>query len=81
MHFIFTVSQGTLNMYDPYYPTRLDLRSHRSSAGITQREAADLIYTPFRTYQDWEGGIGVMHPAIYETFQRKIEEIKCHSKK
>lgn len=61
---------------DGYHPTKLDLRLARNRRGLTQKEAAELIYTPSRTYQDWENGVGTMHPAIYETFHRKLGEIK-----
>lgn len=38
----------------------------RKAAGLTQEEAAELVYTPPRTYQDWELGRAGMHRAIYE---------------
>lgn len=38
----------------------------RKAAGLTQEQAAELIYTAPRTYQDWELGRAGMHRAIYE---------------
>lgn len=32
------------------------LREARKAAGLSMKQAADLSKTPYRTWQDWEGG-------------------------
>lgn len=53
-------------------PTPEQLRKARKDAGLTQTQAAELVYTPFRTYQDWEYGVSRMPPAVWELFLIKI---------
>jgi hypothetical protein len=53
---------------------RLDLRARIESAGLTQEQAAALVYTGLRTMQDWLGGQRQMHRAIYERLIEKIQE-------
>ena len=36
--------------------TGADLRETRKTAGLSMKQAAELSGTPFRTWQDWEGG-------------------------
>lgn len=45
---------------------RYQMIQARKTAGLTQQQAADLVYTAPRTYQDWELGRAGMHRAIYE---------------
>ena len=33
------------------------LREARSNLGLTQKQMAAALATPFRTYQDWENGV------------------------
>ena len=45
----------------------------RINAGLTQSEAATLVYSTLRTWQNWESPIcspahRKMHPAIWELF-------------
>ena len=49
-------------------PTKEEIRNERNLAGLTQTEAARLIYSTLRTWQDWEGGIAQMHPGLWELF-------------
>ena len=44
----------------------------RLAAGLTQTEAAALIYSTWRTWQDWEAGIARMHPAFWELWRLKV---------
>lgn len=47
------------------------IRAAREAAGLTQTEAADLVYSTLRTWQDWEAGIARMHPGLWELFTIK----------
>lgn len=44
----------------------------RELAGITQTQAAGLLYTSLRSYQQWEAGDRGMHPAFWELFRLKV---------
>jgi putative transcriptional regulator len=44
----------------------------REAAGLTQTEAARLIYCVLRTWQQWEAGERRMHPAFWELWQLKV---------
>lgn len=46
----------------------------RQAAGLTQPQAAALVHSTLRTWQDWEAGIARMHPGLWELF--KIKTIK-----
>lgn len=35
-------------------PTPAEVRAARESVGLTQQQAAELIYTTWRTWQNWE---------------------------
>ncbi len=50
------------------------IRAARAAAGLTQAQAGALIYTPLRTWQDWEAGRRPMHPAFFELFLIKIRD-------
>jgi DNA (cytosine-5)-methyltransferase 1 len=56
-------------------PTAAAVRAARSAAGLTQSEAARLIYSTLRTFQCWEGGERVMHPALFELFLLKTGQL------
>lgn len=55
-------------------PTPEDIRSERKRAGLTQREAAALIYATQSAWEDWEQGRRRMHPALWELFRLKVKE-------
>lgn len=52
-------------------PSPYEIRAYRLAAGLTQTEAARLIHTACRTWQQWESGDRKMHPAFWELFQYK----------
>lgn len=52
-------------------PSPLDIRAAREAAGLTQTEAAGLIYCTLRGWQEWEAGNRRMHPAFFELFRLK----------
>lgn len=43
----------------------------RMNAGLTQPQAAEIVYSALRTWQHWESGDRRMHPAIFELFLLK----------
>lgn len=55
-------------------PAPETIRTAREAAGLTQTEAARLIYCTLRAWQDWEGGQRRMHPGLWELWQIKIRE-------
>lgn len=52
-------------------PTPEEIKHSRIHAGLTQTEAAALIYSELRTWQHWEKGDRSMHPAFFELFTIK----------
>lgn len=68
-------------------PSTGEIREARAKSGLTQAAAAELVYSRRRTWEDWEGGISRMHPAIFELFvvktsgtpERKAEMSKTQS--
>jgi hypothetical protein len=58
-------------------PTPEQIRVTRLSAGLTQFQAADLIYKGLRTWQGWETPVGEkghrnMDAAFWELFKMKV---------
>lgn len=53
-------------------PTPAAIRAARAAAGLTQTQAAALIYCTLRGWQDWEAGKRAMHPAFFELFLLKV---------
>lgn len=49
-------------------PLREQIRAAREKAGLTQADAALLVYTALRTWEDWEAGRARMHPGLWELF-------------
>lgn len=52
-------------------PTPEAIKAVRAAAGLTQTQAAALIYCTMRAWQDWEGGQRAMHPAFFDLFKIK----------
>lgn len=52
-------------------PTPQEIKTARQAAGLTQTQAARVIYSTLRTWQDWEAGIAAMHPGLWELFTLK----------
>lgn len=57
-------------------PTSEQIKEARRVARVTQSEAADLIHSRLRTWQDWEAGKAKMHAGLWELFLLKLEERK-----
>lgn len=53
-------------------PTPEQIRAAREVVGLTQTEAAQLIHSTLRTWQQWEAGDRRMHPGLFELFLLKI---------
>lgn len=49
-------------------PTADEIKKIRDEAGLTQKQAADLLYVDIRTWQKWEYGERAMSPANFELF-------------
>jgi putative transcriptional regulator len=56
-------------------PTPEEILHARETAGLTQTQAAELIYKGLRTWQQWERGDRDMDPALFELFQIKTGQI------
>lgn len=53
-------------------PRPAEILAARVRAGLTQTEAANLLYTTCRVWQQWEAGDRRMHPAFWDLFQRRM---------
>jgi DNA-binding XRE family transcriptional regulator len=47
-------------------PSPEKIAKTREEADLTQTQAAEMIYSTMRTWQQWEGGQRRMHPALWE---------------
>lgn len=54
-------------------PKPEQVRAAREAAGLTQAQAAALIYCTLRGWQEWEHGKRRMHPAFWELFRQKMK--------
>lgn len=54
-------------------PTPAEILKAREGAKLTQAEAAALLHSSWRTWQDWEAGARRMHPAFWELFRLKTK--------
>jgi len=62
-------------------PTSYEIRSERENVGLTQTEAAHVVYSTCRAWQQWEAGDRRMHPGLWELFQIKTrEQTRTHTK-
>lgn len=58
-------------------PAPAEVRAAREAAGLTQSQAAALVHTVLRTWQQWEDETAGpsarrMHPAFWELFNIKL---------
>lgn len=53
-------------------PTPADIKAARQAAGLTQTQAAELVHTKLRAWQQWEAGDRAMHAAFWELFRLKV---------
>ena len=61
-------------MTTPGNPTPDAIRAARAIAGLSQTQAAALIYCTLRAWQEWEAGNRRMHPAFWELFRIKTQQ-------
>ncbi len=67
-------------------PTPAEIRAARDAAGLTQTEAADLVHSTCRSWQQWEADPSDaanhrrMHPAFFELFTLKVSMLKTLKK-
>ena len=57
-------------------PTPAEILRAREDAGLTQQQAADLLFSSWRTWQNWEAGERRMPPAAWELFNAKLRARK-----
>ena len=57
----------------PNPPKHAEVRQLRESFGLSQTQAAELVYSTLRTWQNWEGGQVGMHPAIWAWFRYRVD--------
>lgn len=57
-------------------PTPELIKSTRKSLGLTQTQAAAVIYKQWRAWQRWESGDRQMDPALWELFLIKTKRRK-----
>jgi DNA (cytosine-5)-methyltransferase 1 len=62
-------------MKPPDSPAPAVIRATRDTLGLTQTEAAALVYVDKRTWQKWEGGERAMMPAVWELFLLKTGQL------
>ena len=55
-------------------PDPTEVLGRRINANITQQEAADMLYTSKRAYQQWEYGDRAMLPAVWALFLIRTEK-------
>lgn len=55
-------------------PTPQEIRAARDAAGLTQTQAAELVYSTVRRWQEWEAGEYRMHPGLFELFGLKASQ-------
>lgn len=53
-------------------PTPAEIQRARVDADLTQEQAGALIFTGWRTWQNWEGGINKMPAGAWELFNVKL---------
>ena len=59
---------------DKITPDPAEIRAAREAAGLTQAEAASLIYSTDRVWRYWEAGSHAMPAALWELFQIKVAQ-------
>lgn len=52
-------------------PTPDEIFGVRINAKLTQQQAAEIVHSGLRTWQQWEAGDRRMHPALFELFLLK----------
>ncbi|MFL6603058.1 MAG: hypothetical protein ACJ8R9_17260 [Steroidobacteraceae bacterium] len=53
-------------------PKGAEIRELRETFGISQTEAAEMVYSTLRSWQNWEADEVGMHPAIWAWFKHSV---------
>jgi len=53
-------------------PTPEQIKAARANAGLTQSQAALMVYKTLNAWQKWEAGDRDMDPAVWELFLHKL---------
>jgi DNA-binding XRE family transcriptional regulator len=53
-------------------PKPAQIRELREIYGLSQADAADVVYSALRSWQNWEAGEVRMHPAIWAWFKHVV---------
>ena len=51
------------------------VKTARKAAGLTQKSMADRMLIPFRTIQDWEGGLHAPPPYVQRFVLNELESL------
>lgn len=57
-------------------PRPAEIRALRDRLGLSQAQAAELVHSPVKSFQNWEQGRTPMHPAIFELLGVKGGRLK-----
>lgn len=57
-------------------PRPEEVRQARLAAELTQTQAAELVYSSLRAWQQWEAGDRRMHPAIWQWWKHQAAQIR-----
>lgn len=59
-----------------YIPQPAEIIARRTAAGLTQTQAANLVYVMLRAWQRWEAGDREMSAAHWELFCLKTQGLR-----
>ena len=54
-------------------PTAAEIKQRRLKAGLSRKEAAELLGVSYRTWQDYELSVNRMRSAMWELFKLKTK--------
>jgi hypothetical protein len=57
-------------------PSAEQVRLSRVRAGLTQKQAASVVYVGERMWQRYEAGTYEMHPGLWELFRYKVFHVR-----
>jgi len=61
-------------------PTPKQVKKAREAAGLTKEQAANKIFSEsYRTWQNYELGDRIMHPAIWWCFLERTKRLRAKS--
>jgi putative transcriptional regulator len=77
-------NRSKANRYMKQNPTSAEVRAAREAAGLTQTQAAAMIYGTLRSWQNYEAEEGAadarrMHPGLFELFLLKTAQLSLEA--